>query len=239
MKKTLLITGVLLALTATAASAAGVNLSWTDCGNAGQQNRTFACQVNTGNNVLVASFDPPAGLTRVVGINLIYDLQSASDPLPAWWDLFNPGACRSGPSLNTVFGNASCVDYFLGNGAGGVTAYFPTGTNKRRMGGSWSANEADAGPVDAGTEYYGVNIVISNLKSVGTGSCAGCQDPVCIVLNEVLIAQPAGTPGESPVVTNPRDRNFATWQGGAVIGGCPGATPTVNKTWGQVKSIYR
>jgi hypothetical protein len=237
MKKTLLITGVLLALTATAASAAGVNLSWTDCGAGGQQNRDFACQSNAGSNVMVASFDPPAGLTKVVGVNLIYDLQSASDPLPAWWDLFNPGACRGGPTLNTVFANATCVDYFLAAGAGGITAYLNTGSNKRRLGGSWSANEADAGPVQAGTEYYAVNVVISNAKTVG--GCAGCGDGVCIVLNEIQIGQPAGTPGESPQVTNPRDRNFITWQGGAVVGGCPGATPTINKTWGQVKSIYR
>ena len=239
MKKTLLITGVLLALAATVASAAGVNVSWTDCGAAGQQNRAFACNSNAGSNVMVSSFDPPAGLSKVTGINLIWDLQSASDPLPAWWDLFNPGACKSGPTLNTVFANASCTDYFLAAGAGGITAYLNTGSNKRRIGGSWSANEADAGPVTPGTEYYAVNVVFSNAKTVGTGACAGCQDGVCIVLNDVLISQPAGTAGGSPAVTNPRERNFITWQGGAIGGGCPGATPAINKTWGQVKSIYR
>src|SRR6185503_5517810 len=58
MKKTLLITGALLALAASSAMAGGVNLSWTDCGAAGQQNRAFACTANTGNNTLVASFSP-------------------------------------------------------------------------------------------------------------------------------------------------------------------------------------
>jgi hypothetical protein len=41
-------------------------------------------------------------------------------------------------------------------------------------------------------------------------------------------------------IVNPLTGNFATWQGGAIGGaGCPAATPTQNKTWGQVKSIYR
>ena len=240
MKKTLLITGVLLALTATVASAAGVNLYWTDCSVGGATNRNVAFNVNTGNNVMVASYDPPAGLTMVTGNNLILDLQSASTPLPLWWDLFNSGSCRTGPTENTVFLSGNCTDYWGGGGAGGITAYLNTGANRRRIGASWSGNEATAGPQTPGTEYYSVNIVVNNLKSTGTGSCAGCLDPVCIVLNEILISQPAGTAGGSPAVTNPATSNYVTWQGGAIGGnGCPAATPTINKTWGQVKSIYR
>jgi hypothetical protein len=41
-------------------------------------------------------------------------------------------------------------------------------------------------------------------------------------------------------ITAPLTSNFVTWQGGAIGGaGCPGATPAQNRTWGQVKSIYR
>lgn len=68
MKKILLITGVLLALTATVASAAGINLYWNDCSlGAATTNRNFACTSNTGSNIMTASYDPPAGLTFVNG----------------------------------------------------------------------------------------------------------------------------------------------------------------------------
>jgi hypothetical protein len=243
MKKTLLISGVLLALTATVASAAGVNLYWNGCSlDPGvTTNKNFACTANTGNSLMTASYDPPAGLTLVNGNNLILDLQSASDPLPLWWDFKNAGTCRSTSlSANSVFAGANCVDAWAGQGTSGVTAYLTTGTNRRRIGGSISVPGPAAGPQPDGSEYYSLNFVINNAKTVGTGACAGCLDPVCVVLNEILITQPAGTPGESPKVNTPLASNYVTWQGG-VIGapGCPQATPTINKTWGQVKSIYR
>ncbi|MFM8560394.1 MAG: hypothetical protein ACKOC6_12530, partial [bacterium] len=63
MKKTLLLCGALLALTAASASAAGTNLRWSSCyGDGGPQNRTSACTSNLGSNILVGSFVlPPAG----------------------------------------------------------------------------------------------------------------------------------------------------------------------------------
>ena len=94
-------------------------------------------------------------------------------------------------------------------------------------------------PVDLGTEYYAFKATVTRTKSTGTGSCAGCLAPACIVLNEIQLFQPL-TLGFDPQIFNPRDRNFATWQnpaGGPP--GCPGTTPTQNKTWGQVKSLYR
>lgn len=133
-----------------------------------------------------------------------------------------------------------CVDAWAGQGTPSVTAYIATGTNRRRVGGSISVPSLAAGPQPAGSEYYSMNFVVNNAKTVGTGACAGCLDPVCIVLNEILITQPAGTPGESPAVTDLLTSNYVTWQGGQIAApGCPAATPTVNRTWGQVKSIYR
>ena len=112
--------------------------------------------------------------------------------------------------------------------------------NRARIIGSMAVASAFAGQCDPGTEYFSMIVRINAAKTVGTGLCAGCTDPVCVVLNEITITQPPGTPGESPKVTNPLGSNFVTWQGGAVGGaGCPGATPTINKTWGQVKSLYR
>ena len=33
---------------------------------------------------------------------------------------------------------------------------------------------------------------IDNLKTVGTGSCAGCSTPACIVLNSIKVRDSAG-----------------------------------------------
>jgi len=85
MKKTLLICGALLALTASIASAqGGMNLYWNDCGvGGGVSGKTFACNTNTGNHDIYASFDPPQVLPTVNGNNHIIDLQSAGAALPA------------------------------------------------------------------------------------------------------------------------------------------------------------
>src|SRR5215470_11278429 len=95
MKKILLLTGVLLALTASLASAGGINLAWQDClGSGGVVNRNFACNTNAGvANDLYISFDPPTAIPDINGSNPIIDLQSASTPLPQWWLMKNVGSC--------------------------------------------------------------------------------------------------------------------------------------------------
>ena len=244
MKKTLLITGVLLALTATVASAAGINLYWNDCSVAGVTNKTFNCASNAGSNTMTVSFDPPPGLSSVNGLDMIIDIQSTSNPMTQWWFFKNTGTCRlASLGANTVFSSANCTEPWASAGSGNISAYlnnFGGDPKRARLAGTVSVGGPLAGPVSPGTEYYALNITINNAKTVGTGACAGCADPTCLVLNDLLISQPAGTQGGSPKVTNPLTSNFITWQGGAIGGsGCPGATPTVNRTWGQVKSIYR
>ena len=55
MKKTILLCGALLALTASVASAAGLNFAWNNCygEGTGTQNRSFLCNLNTGSNNIV------------------------------------------------------------------------------------------------------------------------------------------------------------------------------------------
>jgi len=85
MRKVLLAAGTLLVLSASVASATGVNLSWNDCGLAGTQNNTFACNTNTGLPfTLVASFIPPANI-ELVGLSSQIDIKTDSPVLPDWW----------------------------------------------------------------------------------------------------------------------------------------------------------
>lgn len=231
--------------------ATGINLFWDECGvNAGVLNKNFACNTNDGYQDLYVSVDPPPGVTATQGHNHIVDLQSKHSPLPEWWDFKNAGTCRptafigsadfsTGPSSGTA-----CVDPWQGQGAGVVAAYttnFAGSPCRARIIGSVSVPEANAVPMTPGTEYYSIKFRITNAKTVGTDLCGDCPDPVCLVLNQVRIAQVA--PASPIPVENPRDANFATWQNGGFslcyMNGFCEPTPALTRTWGLIKSLYR
>ena len=247
MKKCILIAGALLALGASAASAAGINLSWADCGTAGTQNATFACNANSGAPfTAVGSFDPPAGIAKFLGIAAQIDITTDQANLPDWWK-HGSAVCRGTTGLATSFdftsGPFTCADFFGGQAAGGFAYDVGFGTPARARFRIQAAIPAGTeGPVAAGTEYYAFKANFLRPKTVDAGAvlaCVGCANPACIVLNEIQLFQPLAS-GNDPQIFNPRDRQFVTWQ--SPVGGppnCPGSTPTQNKTWGQVKSLYR
>ncbi|MBI5170948.1 MAG: hypothetical protein HZA61_15770 [Candidatus Eisenbacteria bacterium] len=245
MKKTLLLSAALLALSASLASAAGINFGWNDCGGGPSSlNKTFACNSNTlSGAVLVGSYIPPAGSSAITGEEIVIDLVSSSASLPAWWQFKNAGSCRQtalSTSADFTSGPFTCADYWTGLAAGGATAYitpYAASPNRARLLIIYATAIANAQPVDANLEYYAFKATMSGAKTVGAGACAGCADPVCLVLNEIKLTQPAGV-GDYRIQA-PAQRNYATWQGGVVGGGCPAVVPTQNRTWGSVKALYR
>jgi hypothetical protein len=253
MKKVTLLCGLLLAVSASIAAAApGVGLRWNECiGDAGLPNRNFACNVNTGSSTLVGTFELGADLGNTSGEEIVVDLATASPALPAWWGFKNVGTCRTGslaigsaPTANA----ANCADWGGGLVAGiGIGAYIVggAGPNTARIVAAGAVPPDGLQNLTAGTEYFGFTLTINNLKTVGTGSCEGCAVPACIVFNSVnmttpILANNVKLSGPS----NGTDAHFVTWQGGLGVNtgrgtGCPAATPTQNKTWSQVKSMYR
>lgn len=80
-----------------AAQATGIDLFWDDCGPFGVFRKDFACDSNTGAQLLlVGSFNPPEGIQEFLGISAQVDIRSSSSPLPDWWAL-GPAQCRSAP----------------------------------------------------------------------------------------------------------------------------------------------
>jgi hypothetical protein len=243
MKKTLLMAGALLALTAGIASAqGGINLSWTDCGAFGTLQKNFACTSNSGTQSMTASVVTGVDMAQLNGQASVLDMQTNQAALSNWWQ-FNTGGCRFGsPAL--IAGNfdftavSNCLDPWGGTASGGLN-YAPgfSGPNRARIRtvcaiiGSTGITGVD--------EYYMFKVNISNARSTGAGACAGCTDGACIVFNSILVTQPAGVGDYT--ISNTLLRNWVQWQGGAVnvTGGCPAATPTQNRTWGSVKSLYR
>lgn len=248
MKKSLLVVAVLLACTASVASAGGINLAWNDCyGAGGVVNRPFACNTNVGYNDLFVSFDPPVDIPDLNGSNPIIDIQSSWNyPLPSvipqWWQFKNLGTCRR-TSLSAVAATpGTCTDAWAGAGVAGIAAYITNGVapslplNRARILGSISVPTSLAQSVHPGTEYICFQIRIDNARTVGT-NCTGCAEPVCLVLTEVDLS----TNGPAYfILKNQLENNYAVWQGGNIGGvGCPAATPTINRTWGQLKASYR
>jgi len=247
MKKTLLLCGALLALTAASASAAGTNLRWSSCfGDGGPQNRTSACTSNLGSNILVGSFVlPSAGVLQASGVELLLDFASAGATMPDWWRT----TCRTGfitcnPTISPSAAN--CFDWANGAGAGGLAAYNVGtlyGPTHSRLLAGFAVPSNNRQDIPGDFEMFLFNTVISNAKTTGAGACTGCATPVCIQFSNVKVAAGIVTGAVVNGASAPAS-NYALWQGGAGAGsnlgsGCPAATPTRNATWGSVKSLYR
>ncbi|HKQ58774.1 MAG TPA: hypothetical protein VJY35_12975 [Candidatus Eisenbacteria bacterium] len=241
---------VLLLVAPAAASAAGINLSWNDCfsSRGPATNQDFACDTNTGSHVLVATFDPPAGVTKLIGASAVVDVATDGSDLPSWWQL-GVGGCRAA-SLQLDLGSGEtpfCSTYWPGVAAGSLA--YTTGAGgfpfRMRIHVSMGIPEAIAGAVDSGTEYYGFRLLLDNAASTGAGACAGCDVPACIILTSIWLYQPPAF-GDL-AICSPLLSNVATWQGGR--SDCTGAapwwptdcatTPAQNRTWGAIKSLYR
>lgn len=222
------------------ASHAQVNLSWDNCGSFGGQNKTFACDTNTGAPfTLYGSFISPDA-PQCVAIEAVVDFMNADAALQDWWKL-GTGECRQGAfngSFDFTSGPFDCVDFWGGQSigvSGVITDGAGLGANTLRF--KFVTALPAPTDMDPGSEIYGFKLTVLRTKTVGTGSCAGCTDGACFVLNSVLVNQPAGV-GDFFLTGAPAGgRDFATWQSAPTL--LCGLVPTQSRTWGQVKALYR
>ena len=253
MKRRLLGMGVVAAMlcVASAASAAGINLSWNNCAGegTGTNNKTFACASNAGSNLLVTSFVLGADLAQVNGNELVIDVLTSAATLPDWWAFKDVGTCRQTSLGFNATANAAdvvCIDWGAGQSAGGIGAYSQElGTidpsllaQHRRLKIAVAVPLSAIADLTADTEYFSCNVTVNNAKTVGTGSCAGCNLPMCVVLNSVRVTVLTGGGTLDALLgagTSPGS-NIVTWQG---AGPDCQAVPTRNTTWGAVKALYR
>ena len=240
MKKAIILSGLLLAVSASLAVAQGINLRINDCGVNGVSNAAASCASNTGLAIsMVGSAIAPAGMDRVVACEGYIDVQTSAAVLSPWW-LLEATGCRPTSltfSFDFTAGPFNCND-FWGGGATGGGGVSPDHSAPNRLQIKLVGATPGENPIDPGAEHYMFKANINRAKSTGAGSCAGCADAACFVLNRLVINQPAGV-GDA-TLTTPMFGNFVTYSGGVIGGaGCPGATPAQNRTWGQVKSLYR
>jgi len=246
MKKLLLLCGALLLMSAAVAQAAQLNIAWTNCtSDGGTTDKTSACTSNSGSQTLVVSFVAPSGgIGQMSGAEayLYVATSNGTAALPKWWDSFNSGTCRTSAITGNVVlpGTASnCLDAWSGIGVGGLIGYNENangpGTVLVDMAAAVPSSSLQA--IDDADEYFLFNLKIANTGTAGT-ACPGCLTPACILFHNLDVTQPVGVGDFHMTASGPR--TFATWQGGSVgLPGCPAATPTNNKSWGALKSLYR
>lgn len=225
---------LLALLTPAAAQAAGVNLSWTACGAAGQASRSFSCDTNAGTaHVLVGSLVAPAGVTIFEGFTAVLTVQSESATLSPWWQLrpFTAG-CRTGAlTVSADFRRytPTCSDFFYGRAVAGLGVFEFETPNRVRLTVSAQGGPTIQGPLNAGDEYYMFALTITNAKTVGVGACSGCASGACIVFRSII--------GNGVNVSGPATRDYVTWNNPS-SSTCAGTTPARASTWGQIKSQY-
>jgi len=248
------VVAAMLCVASSALAAPGLNLSWSFCTGegTGTSNKTFACNTNAGTNVLVCSFELPSDVAQVSGNEVVVDFLTQQATLPAWWDFKNALTCRQNSLAMNVTADANnvvCVDWAQGGATGGIGSYDQAGTvpigtidpslanAHRRLKIALAVPISGLQDLVTATEYFSCNISVNNQKTVGTGVCAGCTEPMCIVLNSIKVTTPGGA-ATDVTVGNPTSgaSNIVTWQG---VGPNCNAVPTKNVTWGQVKSLYR
>ncbi len=250
MKLRLAAIACLFAAALAAPAAAQINLSWDDCGAAGTALKTWACDANpTVVARLYVSFvvTPGMSVSALTGMESTLDLYAPGGTLPAWWDYGSSGTCRPGGTGMAWACNMPCTsvpDYWGSipyGPAGGSAFYYATSPGQAYLRTVQAIDYRYKGSVGPG-EYYGYTITIKGTNTVGPGSCAGCASGIGLALRSVTLTQPVGV-GDY-VLTTAADRQWVTWQAppsGLQGSGFPvyAPTPAKQKTWGQIKALYR
>jgi hypothetical protein len=257
MKKLVLLSTASLLLCASLASAQGLNLAWNNCITiaSSSADKSYACDGSANGNAfrVVMSFVSPGNFDHFVGIQAVVDVRASTlTVLPDWWKL-GIGECRDGnfnfpASLTGVGNTASCRNPWAGGNTGGGFQYYTEAKDGVPSNPGWGriklafARDTETALV-SGTQYIAGAFNIDSFNDIdsGSGVCAGCALPACMVLNQVELYQTVGSPGGDIITLNTAGtRQHVTWQGGAVGGaGCPIVSPTRNVTWGSIKAIYR
>jgi hypothetical protein len=223
-----------------------VNLAWDACASeGGVQNKTFACDTNSGSRVMVASFVLGSSMSNFIGIEALVDISADADSLPTWWQVFGAGDCRAAMSTSFSFEsgpNTSCTDPWSGQGVGGIGAYHTFWTTPQVPGGApataqvvLTAAVPHSQPIElsADTEYYAFKLMLSLTKSVGSSSCSGCNTPVCLTLSQI---RAVGSDNSSQALADAITSSTITWQSAS---DCPGAFASQNMTWGRIRTVLR
>ncbi len=220
-----------------------LRLAWGACAaDGGTTGRVFACGTNSGSETLVASFVAPAGVLSLSGFDAqLWIVGAPGSDIASWWR-YDQAACRSA-SLPTITGGAATCLAFDPSGLTwtafrqaeypGLIGEFPNVIVLRVTG----ALSEPAQPLVAGEEYALFTVNIPHAKTIGAGSCAGCAEPVMLMLDWVKLRQSGVAsvgcslpdPGSplSDFLMRQSENSIAFWQG--TTGPIPLDVPTTTE----------
>jgi hypothetical protein len=237
-----LIAVLLLAAAAPAAWAqAGINLFWNDCSETGATLQTFACDDNAGYLVLYVSVVSPQDLPQLAAVEVTLRMRVATGTVPDWW-LTGAGQCRQGAiscSFDPAENASSCADIWQGTPNASVFSILPGDHWQNALlfrGAAAVQAGSELNVVADGSELEVCRLVIQREKSTGAAGCAGCEIEACLAVNECRLLQAGGL--GNVTLEDPAASNWVVWQGDAGVP-CPQSVPTLNRSWGAVKGMYR
>jgi hypothetical protein len=245
MKQAMLLAAALLAVsTGSALAEPGVYLSWDDCQASLDLGRrqSSTCSSNTeAAKSLYGTYVLPADADALAGNDIELDIMTVSATLPCWWNFTTaPRSAGYQMTFNTVCAdnaNVGIFDYWSstpGGPAGGAMAFLqPTAAVPRiRIRAVVAVHAEEVQPVSASVgEIYSFTLKLKFDATVG--ACAGCDTHACFGLRLIRVTQ-VGFPFMELTATSPG--GWVGWQGHPFE--CL-YDPTVNKTWGAVKALYR
>jgi len=241
-------------------SAGNVAIRWNDCyGDGGASARNFACNTNSGVEVLVVSAYPSVAMPQLNGVATYIEIVSLSPTVPSWWQFQTSGSlgCHTPNALSESAtppaSASSCFNPWNGSESGGASYSNGVGGPNR---GQLRTVHATAGTVSAlaNTEIFACRILISHSKTVGTGSCGGCLEGACLGLHQVVMTQPLGAgdlsmgwpiPGTTSDVVGWQADVIMPWSATQTASAfwknttCQLATEAQRPTWGAIKRMYR
>jgi hypothetical protein len=254
MKKVTILVAAMLALSASFAMASGINFYVGECGAGTTTNTvTNTCTTNSGTAFIAygSVIIPAVTKTGFIGTVGIVDVQNNGATVDDWW---RADACRGTTPFSLVTdgtaATAACAgtvwDTAAPAGNNIQPQYQVAGSNQPLnrfrfvLGAVLLPSDAYDLTGDNTTELIDFKWTMLKAKSVGTGSCAGCANGVCMVLNEIQF-QGLNDQSEADFlrVTNPITNQFISYNAAAGIPTCPDAVPVRNRTWGAVKALYR
>jgi hypothetical protein len=242
-----------LLLFASLAHADGIGLYvGADCGTP-ETSITNACTSNAGSAlVLTGTIVVPAATKKAfVGTVAILAISNGTPLISNWWRLDTGGGqCRGyysalsavlGPTLSTPQCTATIWDNKTPQQTFAIAQTTYPSQERIYIDGVLAEQDYYDFAGDDATELMDFRLTVSNAASVGTGSCSGCTQGACIVLNEIHLEGANDlSPSDFLRVTTPLNgRNYVAYQPGAPAGCGIYATPARNRTWGALKSLYR
>ena len=243
MKKVLILC-VAMALFATSAFAAGVDLTFGACpGNAGATDQAASFDCSAGDVLsFFACFQPNEAIPDLAAADCIADLavQGDLDTSASFWDF---SANSAGLGLTHTRPATGCTGYtatWSPSGSGEAVAFARISPSILRMG--IVVYRPSNLSVVANQKLFAFNLTIDTSTSAegGGGTGAGCSTvPATFVLQQLNPGSAGG--GATTILVTGSAATNCTQMGANGTAGAPacGAVPVQRHTWGRLKSLYR